>query len=149
MILSSSCGTEWIAGGGRISGSEDIQSAYRSELGGNTAGIDFLSHITLPQQQPQVPIVTALDGKGALNMCGKEKEWMRVGSEHFDLIGINSSLWSNSSFKIQKQHVLGHQDVLGRPLTLLEILNCTCDIKAKSIARREISRNARPIFPED
>lgn len=120
-ILSSSTGTQWIAGGGRISGPAEVQSAYHSELGGNTAGIDFLSHLSLPTHQPTMPIVTALDGKGALNMCGKEKEWVRLSSNHFNLIAINSSLWNKSSFTIQKQHVLGHQDVLGRPLTLLEI----------------------------
>lgn len=59
-----------------------------------TAAVDFLSHMSLPQQQPQVNITTALDGKGAMNMCGKEREWVRLGSDHFDLIGINSSLWS-------------------------------------------------------
>ncbi|GFH48897.1 hypothetical protein CTEN210_05373 [Chaetoceros tenuissimus] len=143
-MINSTDGSQWIAGGGRISGAAEIQSAYRSELGGNTAAIDFLSHISLPHQQAQTP-----NGKGALNMCGKEKEWVRLGSDHFDLIGINSSLWNSTPFQIQKQHVLGHQDVLGRPLTLLEILNCACDVKAKQIARSAISRNARPIFHED
>ena len=72
----------------------------------------FSFPMSLLQQQPQVNITTGLDGKGALNMCGKEREWVRFGSDHFDLIGINSSLWSRSSFNIKKKHVLGHQDTL-------------------------------------
>lgn len=59
---------------------------------------------------------------------------------------INSSLWDKCSFKIQKKHVRGHQDELHREVSLLEILNCACDGKAKAIARTAISKRSRYIF---
>ena len=68
-ILSSADGRQWIAGGSTISGPAEVQSAYT-----NTAAVDFLSNIKLPTVQPVVPITAALDGKGALNMCTRERE---------------------------------------------------------------------------
>lgn len=102
--------------------------------------------MSLPQQQPQVNITTGLDGKGALNMCGKEREWVRLGSDHFDLIGINSSLRSRSSFNIKKEHELGYQDTLGRPLTLLGILNYAFDIKRLIQSQEELSPTMLDLF---
>ena len=56
-----------------------------------------------------------------------------------DMISIISELWSSSSFSITKEHVYGHQDDLGRPLTQMEALNCRVDIFAKEIAGFKMS----------
>lgn len=67
-IISSANERKWKAGDGSISGEVAVQSAYTSELGGNTAGADAPDHISWPENMPQVPITIALDGQEALKM---------------------------------------------------------------------------------
>ena len=51
-----------------------------------------------------------------------------------------------SPFTVCKEHVYGHQDVTGRPMTQLEQLNCKVDALAKDIALLHIqSMDSLPI----
>ena len=55
-----------------------------------------------------------------------------------DMLSIISELWKESHFTLDKQHIYGHQDDLGRQLTQLEKLNCIVDDFSKGISRKQI-----------
>ena len=63
---------------------------------------------------------------------------IKANMTNMDLISIISEIWDDSQFTITKQHVYGHQDNLGRPLSQLETLNCIVDDFAKDIAKKQI-----------
>ena len=72
----------------------------------------------------------ACDGKSALDKVDTDRLYIKCRDKHVDFISIISELCEQSSFRFIKQHVYGHQDTTGRPLTTLEHLNCKMDLKA-------------------
>ena len=50
-----------------------------------------------------------------------------------------TELWDTTCFSVTRQHVYGHQDSTGQELTVLELLNCKMDQKAKQIARSNMT----------
>ena len=136
-ILATRDGSEWIKGGGIIPGCKDDQDPYRSELGGQVGLAAFISAIDLPTGvTPNITI--ACDGLAALNRVHIESNIIKANMTNVDLISIISEIWDDSQFTITKQHVYGHQDKLGRPLSQLETLNCIVDDFAKEIATKPI-----------
>ena len=136
-ILATRDGSEWIKGGGIIPGCKDDQDPYRSELGGQVGLAAFISAIDLPTGvTPNITI--ACDGLAALNRVHIESNIIKANMTNVDLISIISEIWDDSQFTITKQHVYGHQDKLGRPLSQLETLNCIVDDFAKEIATKQI-----------
>ena len=118
---------------GVIPGKEAEQDPYRSELGGQLGLAAAVSAIILPHDAtPRLTV--ACDGKAALGRVQLAANKTKAKMKSVDLISIISELWSTSSFKITKEHVYGHQDDSGRPLTQMEALNCRVDILAKEIA---------------
>jgi hypothetical protein len=83
-------------------------------------------------------ITIACDGFAALNRVHIESNIIKANMTNVDLISIISEIWDDSQFTITKQHVYGHQDKLGRPLSQLETLNCIVDDFAKEIATKQI-----------
>jgi hypothetical protein len=51
--------------------------------------------------------------------------------KHVDLLTDLIDLWENLPMKARLEHVLGHQDDVGRPLTLLERINVRMDQQQK------------------
>ena len=135
-IISSDDGTEWIQGGGLIPGTADDQSAYRSELGGQVGILVFLLSLKLPllPDASRYNITTVCDGKSALDKVGVSSDLVKAKHMHSDMISILSQLSNEIKFTLNKEHVKAHQDVLNRPLSVKETLNCKMDHLAKSIA---------------
>ena len=126
---------EWVQGGGLIPGDPEIQSAYRSELGGQLGISAFVESLLLDLPVgTKLPLRSACDGISALRQTGMAQERLRSSHRHIDLLSLSSCLWEASFFCIQRQHVRGHQDDTGRTLTLLESLNCQMDALAKTLA---------------
>ena len=93
----------------------------------------FITAIHLPQKaHPSLTI--ACDGKSALEKVAIDSASIHCNQKHIDFISMISELWNTSKFRITKKHVYGHQDITGRELSMLELLNCKMDIKAKEIA---------------
>ena len=129
-IISSPDGLEWIQGGGIIPGGPEEQDPYRSELEGQLGIAAFLSGIILPTTH-KPSLTVACDGKSALSKVSPGRTKLKASNSHIDLISIINELWESAPFQITKVHVYGHQDVTGRPLTQLELLNCRVDALAK------------------
>ena len=136
-IISTPDGKEWISGGGLIPGIDEDQSAYRSELGGLLGITIFLHAIQLPPNT-EPSILIACDGLSALNKIKINANQRKCKYKHIDFISIMHDLWQQSKFLPTTKHVYGHQDVTGRELSLLELLNCKMDLKAKEIALTHI-----------
>ena len=144
-IVSTPDGSEYISGGGLLPGSPSEQNAYRSELGGQVGLAAFITALELPEESnPSITI--ACDGKSALSKINQPRMKVHCKDKQADLISILSDLWSNSPFSIVKQHVYGHQDEIGRPLTILEKLNCYMDQRAKQIANLQMLTNTNHVF---
>ena len=142
--LATPCRSQWIKAGGIVPGPYPLQNAYRSEVAGQTGIALFLSSILLPDNI--VPNITsACDGESALYQSRTTKESVRSSTQHVDLLSITADAWSNSSFTLHKEHVRGHQDDLGRPLSDLEILNCEMDVDAKQFATTHIAQGKPPL----
>ena len=92
-IFSSDC-TEFIQGGGGITGSKDEQGSYFSELGGQLGIAATLSEIQLPNDVHHVTRVC--DGILALQTVGKDKVYIKHNGKRVDLISYTSALWEKS-----------------------------------------------------
>ena len=147
-VISSSNGSEYIAGGGIIPGSAAEQGSYRSELGGQLGIVNVVSNLVLPATNGNFKrhITIVCDGLSALETVGKQQEFIKVKHKHADLIAITSSLWEASNFKFTKVHVKAHQDDSNRPLTINETLNCQMDSLAKKIAQENIIHHRKTTF---
>ena len=80
------------------------------------------------------PITTACDGLSVLRKVHATKEMVKPSWKHVDLLTGLIVLWENLPMKARLEHVLGHQDDVGRPLTILERINVRMDSTAKTIA---------------
>eukprot|EP00979_Chaetoceros_neogracilis_P010569 scaffold2500_cov172-Chaetoceros_neogracile.AAC.2 len=131
---------EWIEGGGVLPRPPLTQDPYRSELGGLLGMAVCLSSMAIligPSANAittSCAVTTACDGLSALNKVNIRKETVKPTWKNFDLITPHVDLWTDMPFPTKLQHVLGHQDNLKRPLTLLEKLNVQMDARAKHIA---------------
>ena len=117
--------SEWISGGGMVPLCID---SYRTPPSWKE-----LSCQTMPIAPPLMKC--CCDGSLALNQTGIPINSNRLRSTHTDLISILSNLWSKLPFVLVQEWVKGHQDDLQRPLTVIELLNCWMDHKAKQIVR--------------
>ena len=131
---------EWIEGGGVLPGPLLSQDPYRSELGGLLGMAVCLSSMATligPSANAittSCAVTTACDGLSALQKVNIRKETVKPTWKNFDLITPLVDLWTDMPFPTKLQHVLGHQDNVNRPLTLLEKLNVQMDARAKHIA---------------
>ena len=142
-IVATPDGLEWIQGGGIIPGSPEDQDPYRSELGGQLGLAAFCSGFLLPTiDKPTLTV--ACDGKSALSKVFSGRAKLKARHKHIDLISVINELWEDAPFNIVKEHVYGHQDILGRILTQLEELNCRVDVLAKEIALHQILLHTPP-----
>ena len=132
------CLTQWIQAGGLVPGPPSQQSAYRSEVAGQTGIALFLHAICLPQTI-RPTITTSCDGISALHRAQIKSEHIRQSFKHVDLLSITAIAWEAGQFSVKTKHVRGHQDNLHRPLTNLEQVNCEMDNMAKQIALLHIS----------
>ena len=143
-ILATRDGGEWIKGGGVVPGDKEDQDPYRSELGGQVGLASFISAIILPPgSTPEITI--ACDGLAAINRVNMDRSILKAKMTNIDMLSVISELWDGSNFSLIKQHVYGHQDDLGRPLTQLETLNCIVDEYAKDIARQQMNGTLPPL----
>jgi hypothetical protein len=122
--------TQWIKGGGP----KKVQSAYRSEVGGLVGIAVCLTSLSSHLNHTEPPITTACDGLSALKKVHATKEMVKPSWKHVDLLTGLIDLFENLPMKARLEHVLGHQDDVGRPLTLLERINVRMDSIAKTIA---------------
>jgi hypothetical protein len=121
---------QWIKGGGP----KKVQSAYRSEVGGLVGIAVCLTSLSSHLNHTEPPITTACDGLSALKKVHATKEMVKPSWKHVDLLTGLIDLFENLPMKARLEHVLGHQDDVGRPLTLLERINVRMDSIAKTIA---------------
>ena len=142
--IATPCLTQWIKAGGLVPGPYPLQSAYRSEVAGQTGIALFLSSLLLPDNVSPI-ITSACDGKSALSQSKDDTEFIRSSTQHVDLLSITADAWSKSPFQLRKVHVRGHQENLGRPLTTMEIVNCEMDEDAKELATSHISQGYPPL----
>jgi hypothetical protein len=133
------CLTQWIQAGGLVPGPRSQQSAYRSEVAGQTGLALFLQAIRLPPDITPT-ITTSCDGISALEKAQIRSDQIRQSFKHVDLLSIAAIAWETSQFSVTTKHVRGHQDNLNRPLTNLEQVNCEMDTAAKQIALLHINR---------
>ena len=128
---------EYIKGGGIVPGPPQAQSSYRSELGGLLGIANIVSNIVLPSTVSS-SITVSCDGLAALNKVNTPTGYLKSKFTDIDLISSLHQLWTQSKICPCTQHVYGHQDTLGRPLTNIETLNCFMDEEAKDLAGRYI-----------
>jgi hypothetical protein len=126
--------TQWIKEGGIIPGPKEVQSAYRSEVGGLVGIAVCLTSLSSHLNHTEPPFTTACDGLSALRKVHATKEMVKPSWKHVDLLTGRIDLWENLPMKARLEHVLGHQDDVGRPLTILERINVRMDSTAKTIA---------------
>ena len=138
-VVATPDGTQWISGGGIVPGTADDQSAYRSELAGQVGIVAFLEALIF-EDNPDLSITTLCDGISALQKVHLTMTNLRANSKHVDLVSILSHLWSDCQFNCTTEHVYGHQDETGMPLSVKQLLNCRMDKFAKEIARAHIRR---------
>ena len=79
-------------------------------------------------------ITVSCDGLAALNKVNTPTGYLKSKFTDIDLISSLHQLWNQSKICPCTQHVYGHQDTLGRPLTNIETLNCFMDEEAKDLA---------------
>ena len=114
-----------------IPGKQQDQESYRSELGRLLVLSTFISSITLPESiKPTITI--GCDGLSALNQVGLDTTTIKANTKNADMISMINSLLNSSNFIIIKEHVYGHQDILHRPFTQIEKLNCRMDTAART-----------------
>ena len=100
----------------------------------------------MPDNANKPTIKCCCDGSSALNRTGIPIDSNRSRSTHTDLISILSKLWSKLPFVLVREWVKGHQDDLQRPLTVIGLLNCWMDHKAKRIVRQYLASRRRLTF---
>jgi hypothetical protein len=132
--IESSCGTQFIEGGGQVPGERLDMCSYRTELGGLIGSslaikglettVDTTTHITV-----------GCDSLSALEKCGTPLDLIKPAHKHFDLQGQLSHIESRTKSTKTFVHVYAHQDSDGSDtaLTPMALLNTKVDILAKQM----------------
>ena len=78
--IATSDGAQWVQGGGIIPGEPNVQSSYRSELGGQLGIASVLHSLQLPEdaRKQSIHITILCDGLSALNTVGKELQLIKL-----------------------------------------------------------------------
>ena len=98
-------GNEWIEGGGVLPGPADVQSSYRSELGGQVGIASCLQCLQQELDEQHTSLLTACDNLGALNKVGSPREKTKPALKSFDLITALLDTWNDISVVAQPQHL--------------------------------------------
>ena len=136
------CSAAWILhfregleakGAGIVPSPEGESSAYRGELGGLLGQLLAIQSLEAQHQSIiQYTVQIACDGKSALfKSLLTDREYFSSRNRSFDIISHIIAVKEKLQAKIIPIHVYGHQDDLGRTLTLLEKLNVRMDTLAK------------------
>ena len=104
--------------------------SYRAEIYGIYSILVCLQHLIQKYEIQNGEILIACDNKAGLfnSLAYTDKSSIKNGS--FDILWAIYNIRQSISVKIRFQHVKGHQDTTGKPLTLLEKLNCIMDKRA-------------------
>jgi len=133
---------EFISGGRIIPGHPDAQSSFRSELGG-LVGIGMVA-MALATSTASSPILDlGCDGASALLRYNLPSLKVSCSMKDYNIISILSKIWDKSTAKVNAIEVRGHQDDLGRALTVMETMNVDMDNMAKTIALDAITKERK------
>ena len=114
--------------------------SYRAELYGIFSIMMTLQHLVTTHDIQKGSVLVACDNKAALNNAFAYNDRASLNQGSFDILWAIQNIRRSIPLQIQHQHVKGHQDKTGKPLTKLETLNCIMDRKAGSM--REFVENS-------
>jgi len=140
-IVSSSNGTSWIQGGGRIPGPAVELNSYRCELGGLLGIADITKSLSFL-------LTNACNNLEAVKKIVVPKTKVQHMWKGVDLITQILDIWQLQQGKPIPKHVYAHQDdkPMG-PLSFLEHLNVRMDHLAKRIAISHFTQPPRNLAP--
>ena len=142
---------EFITGVNVVPGSDDDQSAFRSELAGLYGIIIATTTLCSFHAITNGCITVACDGESALDyIFDWDKKGLKASTPHLDIIEASRKLIRGSSLQWKFRHVYGHQDDFVGPLDRWATLNVEMDLAAKEHWARSIGggRPASVIFGE-
>ena len=123
----------FITGVNVVPGSDEDQSAFRSELAG-IYGIIIATTVLCELHDIHSGCITvACDGESALDyVFDWDKKWLTASTPHLDLIAASRTLLRASPVQWKFHHVYGHQDDFVGPLDRWATLNVAMDGLAKA-----------------
>jgi len=147
-IVSSSNGTSWIQGGGRIPGPAAELNSYRCELGGLLGIADITKSLSSALPRGPFLLTNACDNLEAVKKIVVPKTKVQQTWKSVDLITQILDILQLQQGKPIPTHVYVHQDDkrMG-PQSFLECLNCRMDHLAKSIAISHFTQPPRNLPP--
>ena len=110
-------------------GSNQMDS-YRAELYGIFTIMKYLSYLCHKHAITDGEVLIACDNKASLEHALAYDHRASISHCSFDLLWAIHDIKRTLPITIHHQHVRGHQDRTGRPLSLLETLNCFVDKQA-------------------
>ena len=110
-------------------GSSEMES-YRAELYGVFSIVMTLTSIVRKYNITEGSITLACDNKASLFNSILHQQRSNINQSSFDILWAIHDLLQTLPIKIVPKHVLGHQDLKKKKLSLLETLNCFVDRKA-------------------
>jgi hypothetical protein len=148
-IISSADGAQFIISGGPTPGPKSTQNPYRSELG-TMVSMGILAHALTAITNSNPNIVVACDNDNALERPFLPPTRLSAKQASADLVTLAHDIWKSSTAKLLPTRVKGHADQLNRQLSLIELLNCRVDAKAKEYLslrnNKAINRAGDPVF---
>ena len=147
-IVSSSDGSSWIQGGGRIPGPISDLNSYRCELGGLLGIADITKSLSSVRNSGPFLLTNACDNLEAVKKIVVPKATVQQTWKSVDLIAQILDIWQLQQGIPLPKHVYAHQDDkrMG-PLSFLEHLNVKMDHLAKRIAISNFTRPPRNMPP--
>ena len=131
---------QFLTGVNVVPGTDDDQSAFRSELAGIYGIITATNALCAFHNITGGGITVACDGESALDyVFDWEKKWLKSSTPHSDLIAASRQLIEDSPVQWKFRHVYGHQDDFVGPLDRWATLNVEMDGLAKEHWARSVA----------
>ena len=120
---------------GTIPGHPEAQSSFCSKLGG-LVGIGMVAMALATSTESSPTLDLGCDGAFTLLRNNLPSLKVSCSMKDYNIISILSKIWEKSTDKVNAIEVRGHQDDLGRELTVMETMNIDMDNMAKTIVLR-------------